>query len=60
MNIRRVLHYTGVDPQTGAYGFQDADGNGSINFPGDRLPLKEVGAKFYGGLQNTFCIKIFS
>ena len=53
--IQKVYHFTGVDPQTGIYTFQDLDRNGIYN-NADRIPVF-VGQKFYGGLQNSFKYK---
>ncbi|MFL5788875.1 MAG: SusC/RagA family TonB-linked outer membrane protein, partial [Flavisolibacter sp.] len=57
LNIALSYHYTGVDPQTGVYTFQDIDKNGSISFPNDLLALKETGPIWYGGFHNQVCYK---
>lgn len=53
---RKLIHGTGVDPQTGLYTFEDVNGNGTTLFdtPGDLQALKEVSQQFYGGLYNSF------
>jgi TonB-linked SusC/RagA family outer membrane protein len=55
LNIKRMLHYTGVDPQTGQYSFLDRNHNGSIDVtyragvPND-LYDKDLSVKFDGGM----------
>jgi TonB-linked SusC/RagA family outer membrane protein len=58
LNIRKVYHYTGVDPQTGLYTFLDVDSSGTYNSK-DRTVIKDFGRKFFGGLLNTFRYKGF-
>lgn len=53
LNIARVFHYIGVDPQTGNYTFYDKTHDGSINYsPGqitdDTYPV-DLSPKFFGG-----------
>ncbi|HMH34147.1 MAG TPA: SusC/RagA family TonB-linked outer membrane protein, partial [Puia sp.] len=55
--IQKLFHNTGVDPQTGIYSFEDADKNGSIDYPQDLIAIKKIGKDFYGGLQNTLQYK---
>ncbi|MDD3990318.1 MAG: SusC/RagA family TonB-linked outer membrane protein, partial [Bacteroidales bacterium] len=58
LNIRKLYHYTGVDPQTGLYTFLDVDNSGTYNST-DRTIIKDFGRKFFGGLLNTFQYKGF-
>jgi TonB-linked SusC/RagA family outer membrane protein len=58
LNIRKLYHYTGVDPQTGLYTFLDVDSSGTYNSK-DRTVIKDFGRKFFGGLLNTFRYKGF-
>lgn len=53
ITIRKVLHYTGVDPQTGVYTFEDFNGDGKISTPEDSQSIVDTAPKFYGGLSNT-------
>ncbi len=59
LNIVRLLHYTGVDPQTGLYTFEDKnkDGKISIDYSGltedDRFVYNLV-PKFIGGIGTNF------
>lgn len=53
ITIKKVLHFTGVDPQTGVYTFQDFNGDGQISNPEDSQQIIDTAPKFYGGLSNT-------
>ncbi|HEX9826209.1 MAG TPA: SusC/RagA family TonB-linked outer membrane protein, partial [Flavobacteriaceae bacterium] len=59
LSIRKVYQYTGVDPETGIYTFQDLDGDGNIT-ANDRQVVRNIGEKFYGGFQNTFKLSSFT
>jgi len=58
LNITNVLHYTGVDPQTGQYSFLDKNHDGLINYnpgyPGDDSYPLDLAPKFFGGLGMNF------
>jgi TonB-linked SusC/RagA family outer membrane protein len=58
--IRKMFHFTGVDPQTGIYTFEDKNenGNGTDN-PDDLQTRKEIAHDFFGGIQNTLSYKGF-
>lgn len=55
LQVRKLIHGTGVDTQSGLYTFEDVNANGITLFdtPGDLLALKETNQKWYGGLNNT-------
>mgnify|MGYP003635202342 CR=1 FL=1 len=53
ITIRKVLHYTGVDPVTGVYTFEDYNDDGQISVPEDSQKIVDLVPKFYGGLSNT-------
>ena len=53
ITIKKVLHYTGVDPQTGVYMFEDYNGDGEITTPDDRQAIVDTAPEWYGGLSNT-------
>jgi TonB-linked SusC/RagA family outer membrane protein len=53
LNIAKVYHFTGVDPATGLYQFEDVNGDGVISPADDREFTKDLNPEFYGGLQNT-------
>jgi len=57
LNIALVYHYTGIDPQTGLYTFEDVDGDGQITAPNDKQTVVDLNPEFYGGLQNTISYK---
>ncbi|GGB23720.1 SusC/RagA family TonB-linked outer membrane protein [Puia dinghuensis] len=56
--IQHQYHYTGVDPQTGLFTFQDVNKDGVINSL-DLQFLKQVAQEYYGGFGNTFIYKEF-
>jgi TonB-linked SusC/RagA family outer membrane protein len=62
LNFVRLLHYVGVDPQTGQYAYEDRNHDGVISTnPGptdDRAPYN-TNPKYFGGLNNTFTYKNF-
>jgi TonB-linked SusC/RagA family outer membrane protein len=54
LNIIKVYHYTGLDPLTGTYQFEDVNGDGTLNSTDDQKIVKNLNPKFYGGLHNQF------
>jgi TonB-linked SusC/RagA family outer membrane protein len=58
LNIVKLYHYTGVDPVTGVYQFEDVNEDGSFDSD-DRQIIKYIGPKFYGGFMNSFTYKGF-
>jgi TonB-linked SusC/RagA family outer membrane protein len=52
LNIVKVYHYTGLNPQTGVYQFLDFNGDGSLTPNDDKKATKDLNPKYYGGLQN--------
>jgi TonB-linked SusC/RagA family outer membrane protein len=57
LTMRRLYHYTGVDPQTGVYTFADANGDGNITATDDRSIITDLTPKYFGGLQNNLHYK---
>lgn len=60
LNIVRKLHYTGVDPQTGLYTFEDRFKDGTISTSSDSTDdryIFDANPKFTGGLGSTFRFK---
>jgi TonB-linked SusC/RagA family outer membrane protein len=53
ITIVKVLHYTGVDPETGVYTFEDSNGDGKISTPEDSQAIVDLAPKWYGGLSNS-------
>lgn len=56
LNIQKVYHYTGLDPQTGVYTFEDMNGDGIINAL-DKTVIRDFNPSFFGGLSNQFNYK---
>lgn len=55
--IQKLFNFTGVDPQTGLYQFEDVNGDGVISYEYDRETIKDFNPDFYGGIQNVFSYK---
>ncbi len=51
--IQKRYRFLGVDSQTGINQFEDVDGSGAMNFPGDVQAIKENAQHSYGGWQNS-------
>ena len=56
LNVINRYKYTGVDPQTGYFTFEDVNKDGVYTIA-DNQPLGSVDPDFYGGLQNDFRVK---
>jgi len=52
LNILKVFHYTGIDPQTGVYQFEDVNGDGVLSATDDKEFVKDLNPKYFGGVQN--------
>jgi len=57
LNIKKVYHFTGVNPQTGLYEFEDVNGDGVISAQDDKQFIRDFNPKFFGGVQNQFRYK---
>lgn len=56
----RTFHYTGVNPQTGLYEFQDLNSSGTTDIA-DRSPAyKALTTHLYGGINNSLSFKGFT
>jgi TonB-linked SusC/RagA family outer membrane protein len=55
LNIAKVYVYSGIDPATGLFTFEDFDGNGVYNTL-DQVPLN-LNPDYFGGIGNTFNYK---
>lgn len=55
--IRKLFHFTGVDPETGLYTLADVNGDSVISYENDRETVKDFNPDFYGGVQNLFSYK---
>jgi hypothetical protein len=54
LNIQKAYHFTGLNPQTGVYEFEDVNGDGVISAPDDKQTVLDFSPRFFGGLQNQF------
>ncbi len=59
LSVYKALEYTGVDPQTGLYTFNDRDGDGILSTTLDIIALRETDQQYYGGLANSLTYKRF-
>nr|WP_315233399.1 SusC/RagA family TonB-linked outer membrane protein [uncultured Flavobacterium sp.] len=57
LNIRKMYHFEGANPQTGFYQFKDVNGDGKITADADKTAIVDLNPKFYGGLQNQIRYK---
>ncbi|WP_084647759.1 SusC/RagA family TonB-linked outer membrane protein [Gelidibacter mesophilus] len=57
LDITKVYHYTGMNPQTGIYEFEDVDGDGLLTSANDRKKIISSAPKFFGGFQNNINYK---
>ncbi|MEI9917330.1 MAG: SusC/RagA family TonB-linked outer membrane protein [Bacteroidota bacterium] len=54
LNMTKNFHYTGVDPETGLYTYQDLNNNGSgTDVPADLQATKKLGQNYYGAVTNS-------
>lgn len=60
LGIRKLYHFTGIDPQTGIYRFEDFNGDGAITAPDDQQQVADLSPEYYGGLQNSVSYKGFN
>ncbi|WP_202704240.1 SusC/RagA family TonB-linked outer membrane protein [Flavobacterium sp. UGB4466] len=57
LNIKKVYHYTGINPQTGVYQFEDYNADGAITAVEDKKSIRDLNPKYFGGIQNTITYK---
>lgn len=57
LNIRKMYEYTGIDSQTGLYGFKDFNGDGLITSEDDSQVICDLNPKFFGGIVNHISYK---
>ncbi|SEW43114.1 SusC/RagA family TonB-linked outer membrane protein [Chitinophaga arvensicola] len=55
---RKLLEYTGVDPQTGVYTVRDVNNDNNID-RSDYIKYKTITQQYFGGIQNSFSYKGF-
>lgn len=58
ITISKRYHFTGVDPVSGVYQFEDMNGDGSIT-SADRLRAMNLSTQYYGGVNNSIHYKNF-
>jgi len=56
VTIKKVYRYLGVNHETGLFEFEDVNGDGVMN-ASDRQTTVNIGARLFGGLQNSFRYK---
>ncbi|MFP3591325.1 SusC/RagA family TonB-linked outer membrane protein [Chryseobacterium sp. SIMBA_038] len=54
--IRKLFHYTGVDPVTGTYQFEDVNKDGKLD-SNDRTVIKDIGMRWEAGITNSIRYK---
>lgn len=59
-SIVKVFQYEGIDPSTGKYVFTDFNNDGKISAPDDTQAIRDIGVKYFGGLQNQISYKNIS
>ncbi|WP_296151158.1 SusC/RagA family TonB-linked outer membrane protein [uncultured Flavobacterium sp.] len=57
LQLRRLYHFTGTDPATGNYTFEDFNGDGQLTAADDRESLLDTTPDYYGGLGNQLSYK---
>nr|WP_325582974.1 SusC/RagA family TonB-linked outer membrane protein [Gelidibacter sp.] len=57
LDIYKVYHYTGMNPQAGIYEFEDYDGDEQITAGNDREKIIRITPEFFGGLHNSISYK---
>ena len=57
ITITKLYHYTGMNPTTGVYEFEDVNGDGVLTSLDDRKTIVDFSPAFFGGLQNQFSYK---
>ena len=56
LNISLRYKFDGIDPETGYYQVVDVNGDESYTYE-DRMVIKNMGRKYYGGVSNNFTYK---
>ncbi|WP_416441477.1 SusC/RagA family TonB-linked outer membrane protein [Leeuwenhoekiella sp. A16] len=59
LNIAFLYQYDGIDPETGRYQIADVNDDGRYDF-NDKVVIKSLGRKYYGGIQNTIRFNNFN
>ncbi|WP_312322505.1 SusC/RagA family TonB-linked outer membrane protein [Soonwooa sp.] len=56
-SIVKLFNFTGINPTTGMYSFEDVNGDGRISSPDDNKIIEDLSVKFYGGWSNRLRYK---
>jgi len=56
VTVQRLYHYTGLNPATGTYDFEDVNGDGQLNNL-DRTVTADFSPKYFGGVGNNMTYK---
>jgi len=56
-SIMKVYNYTGMNPTTGVYEFEDMNRDGLLTSLGDKQTLANLTPSYFGGLENHFQYK---
>jgi len=59
LNIVLNYNYTGVDPESGLYTFQDVNEDGRLDVE-DRINIEDRNREFFGGIRNDITYKNFN
>ncbi|MGC1631574.1 MAG: SusC/RagA family TonB-linked outer membrane protein [Gelidibacter sp.] len=59
LNVAVNYNYTGLDPETGLYTFQDVNEDGRLDIE-DRINIEDRNREFYGGIRNDITYKNFN
>ncbi|MDR6783338.1 SusC/RagA family TonB-linked outer membrane protein [Pedobacter africanus] len=54
VNILKLYHLEGINPQSKQYVFTDFNGDGKISSSDDRQIVKNIGVNYFGGWNNNF------
>lgn len=60
LSITKAYRYTGVDPATGLYTFEDINKDGRLSAPADQQQVVVTAVEYYGGVENTVSWKSIS
>ncbi|MDL5513243.1 SusC/RagA family TonB-linked outer membrane protein [Arenibacter sp. M-2] len=59
LDVAFLYKYSGIDPTNGRYSITDVNEDGRYDFE-DQTVIRNMGRKYYGGIQNTINIKKFN
>lgn len=59
-SIVKVFEYQGINPSTGQFVFKDFNEDGTIAAPDDAQAIRDIGIRYFGGLQNQITYKNMS